>query len=655
MVAIALESESPRRSPFALAVFLLFGLYLTCHGYHSRDGDQAYRLPLLLDRQDPAPYAADPFVRAFDAFNPHRGYLILLDLASRPAGLSAAIFALYALTFAITCIGLDRLARGLWSADPARVGLATIALVLVAKAGNIGTNHLFEPLLLDRLIGFALAWLGLSFLVRDAAPIRTAICLGLVAWLHPSLGLQLGALAGVSWLVLAILPGAARIPWRRALAGPLALGLAFVPALLLQGGQSARFFEGLPIADLVLLEAYIQSPQHMIPHLWRLPQWAAFACYPALAVLTLVQAPRPWSTGLRRLATIFGLTLLGLVVAYIGVEVVGDPRIIVFQPFRMATIARGLALVILAGRLAALWRQGDLLGRARAGLIVAGLLGDRALVVATLTELAATGAEWAFAARLRTRWAVFGATLGGGLFHLARHDTESGHWPLLAGLGLGVAAGIWGRRQSPGWRWTPRRVRWAVAICWAVPIAAGIAPGLPLVPPTWTQRLLDRCRFGETPSDDLERLALWCRGHSPVTARFIGPPQPKTFRLWARRSLAFNRSGSPYHAAGIADWAERFRDHVGFAGTNAEFAAAYLKNRQELERGFDRLAPAELVALAERQGADHILARPGLAADRLELLRVEGRYAIYRVRPAPAPGPRPAQATASTARSAGTG
>ena len=32
---------------------ILLGLYLTFRGYHSFDGDQAYRLPLLLHRQDP--------------------------------------------------------------------------------------------------------------------------------------------------------------------------------------------------------------------------------------------------------------------------------------------------------------------------------------------------------------------------------------------------------------------------------------------------------------------------------------------------------------------------------------------------------------------------------------------------------------------------
>ena len=73
----------PRALPRWAVVLVLLGVYLSVRGYHSRDGDQAYRLPLLLHKQDPSLYADDPFVRAFDAFNPHHGALTLLDAASR--------------------------------------------------------------------------------------------------------------------------------------------------------------------------------------------------------------------------------------------------------------------------------------------------------------------------------------------------------------------------------------------------------------------------------------------------------------------------------------------------------------------------------------------------------------------------------------------
>ncbi|MEO6810814.1 MAG: hypothetical protein ABI353_16990, partial [Isosphaeraceae bacterium] len=170
------------------AFLVLFGVYLTCHGYHSRDGDQAYRLPLLLHQQDPALYADDPFVHAFATFNPHAGYLALLDGISRVVGLSAALAFLYALTFALTCVGIDRLARSVWPEGGGRVGVLALALIVTAKAGNIGTNHLFEPMLLDRLIALALGWIALAeTLARPERACWTApILIALASWVHPS-------------------------------------------------------------------------------------------------------------------------------------------------------------------------------------------------------------------------------------------------------------------------------------------------------------------------------------------------------------------------------------------------------------------------------------------------------------------------------------
>src|SRR5260370_38679014 len=104
-----------------LAFLLLFGLFLTFRGYRSREGDQAYRLPILLHQQDQSRFAADPFVRAFDQFNPHRGYLALLDRGSGLVGLSAALFLLFGTTFFLTGHALDRLARAIWRERPPSV------------------------------------------------------------------------------------------------------------------------------------------------------------------------------------------------------------------------------------------------------------------------------------------------------------------------------------------------------------------------------------------------------------------------------------------------------------------------------------------------------------------------------------------------------
>jgi hypothetical protein len=187
-----------------------------------------------------------------------------------------------------------------------------------------------------------------------------------------------------------------------------------------------------------------------------------------------------------------------------------------------------------------------------------------------------------------------------------------------------------------------RRQAVSLAVAWALPVAAFLAPtvlssesalGRTIVP-----FLAQKWRFSEVASDDIERLALWCREHTDPQGLFIGPPGPKTFRLWSRRCLAFNRASSPYHAEGLADWFARFREHVNFTGSAQEFARAYLADRQAIERRYGELTDAQRAELAVGQGASYIVcgapskdSAQTPSIEGLELLHVEGRYAVYRL------------------------
>jgi Domain of unknown function (DUF6798) len=621
------------------AFLLISGLYLTLRGYHAFDGDQAYRLPLLLHLQDLALYATDPFVRAFDAFNPHRSYLALLDLASRPLGLAAGLAGLFAITLGATAIGIDRLARAVWPESGSKVGLVALALVLMAKAGNVGTNHLFEATLLDRLVGFALGWLAMASAVGN--PTRGVWAavpwLGLATLIHPSVGLQLALTLAFAWVAWAIWPSRSGVSGKLAIGAIGGLGLAVLPGVVLMSGQGGRLFTGLSTEEFRLLAVMVQGPQHMLPSTWRTPQWLAWGCYPVLALLAMRGAGSgSWPASRVRLAGLMAVNLASLGLAYLAVEVVGDLRVTVFQPFRMATIARGLALVAVSGRAVALWDRGDLASRTRAVLVGVGLSGDWMLVVATAVDLAMAFVE--SVDRRRTSSTIVGlVVLTIGLVFLARRDTESGHWPLLAGIGTLAVGTLLARGRR--FCWTPRRIRLTMAASWALPFSAAIVPAVVPDPSTnrWALALVARCRFSETPTDDLERLARWCRDHTPASSRFIGPPGPKTFRLWSRRSMAFNRAASPYHAEGLADWSSRYRDHVAFRGSTAEFARAYLADYHALEARYQAMSDTDRAALARRQGATHVLtaAPSGVQAEAngpLELLRIEGRYAVYRVR-----------------------
>jgi hypothetical protein len=651
------RSTTTSRVSQVLVWILILGLYLSLKGYQSRDGDQAYRLPILLHRQNPALFADDPFVRSFDTFNPHRGYLALLDAASRTLGLSAALAILFALTFAVTVVSVDRLARAVWPEVGSKVGLVAVGLFLTTKAGNVGTNHLFEPILLDRLIGFALGWLALAQVIERPERGRwpAALAVSLAALVHPSVGLQWGLVLGGSWVAWDIWGNTAledhgvrrRIPW---LATIGVLGLALAPGLMLNLGQGSRLLEGLPSEEFRLLSVELQSPQHMLPHLWRMPQWLAWGSLMILGILSWrnTGSLRPQDTtppARVRLGLVLAILLAGLGLAWVGIETVQDLQITLSQPFRMATVARGVALIGLSERVLRLWRREGFVGRARAAVLTAGLVDDWALVVATAVECSVISVEgvgswakWGQWTRRATSL-VGGIVLSGGLIFLVRHDTGSGHLPLLGGLLVAAAATWFSQRRTSGLSWTPRRLAWATLAAWVVPLAALAASFGPAARIRELDGLRGRCRFAAVPVDDIERLAVWCRDHTASEARFIGPPGPKTFRLWSLRSLAFNRAGSPYHAAGLADWSGRFRAHVGFSGPTEAFVRAYRDDRHALERRYHELSVAERAALAVEQGASYVVdAAPGpSSSDRgaenpLELLHVEGRYAVYRLR-----------------------
>jgi hypothetical protein len=638
---IAQGASVRTRIAVCLPCALLLGLYLSIRGYHSWDGDQAYRLPLLLHREDPVLYENDPFVRAFDEFNPHRGYFGLLGIVHRLAGLSTVIAGLFVFTFTCTYVGLDRLARAFWPQNALWVGRVAVVLLLIAQAGNIGTNHLFEPILVERLIALALSWLALADLI-SATPRAwwTAPALiGLATFVHPAVGLQLALLCNAALVGWVLVP-ATRISRGRALAMLGLLAVVVVPGQALVVGQAGSLFEGLPKEEFRLLAVYIQGPQHMLPHLWRWPQWLAAACYPALTLLTLLgwgaaKAEWAWNAARARFLVLLGVSLAWLVAAWFAIEIVRDLRVTLFQPFRMATLARGLMLVVVAGRVGSLLGERTTLGWCRTALLLVGLTGDWSLIAATLAE-----AGYSLAARFlpSARLTAGAVALGVGLCLMARFDTQAGYGALPLALVGGMLAKPVAEWMARGWS-LPRLGR-LTAAAWTVPALAWMTSLSPcvrdVVGPHVTEALLAHCRFSEVPVDDIERLAAWCREHTPLDARFIGPPGPRTFRLWSRRALAFNVAASPYHARGLADWAARYRDHIRFEGPTATLAHLYQHARLPLAQRYDEMSDDQRAALARRQGAEYVIAPPPAkvepAQGPLELLHVEGRYAVYRVR-----------------------
>ena len=319
----------------------------------------------------------------------------------------------------------------------------------------------------------------------------------------------------------------------------------------------------------------------------------------------------------------FVVVLVALAASWYAIEVMHHLRITLFQPFRLATVARGLALVLITGRVSKLLHRGDWLARLRAVLLVVAFAGDWMLVVVTVSEVLTSTVE-SIASRLT--YATFLSAIAWGLCFLCRHDTESGHWPILLVLAGATASHLVAQRAWPRLRsWTIRRslppifyLRGCIVMSWLLPalsLLAGMIPaGHALGRLSLVEGLVARSRFTMVPVDDIERLAIWCRDNTPARARFIGPPGPKTFRLWSRRSLAFCRAGSPYHATALADWFARFQDHVDLHLTASAFVKRYMGARHEMEARYEGLSDQQKAALALRQGADHVIAPVTAAA-----------------------------------------
>ena len=152
----------------------------------------------------------------------------------------------------------------------------------------------------------------------------------------------------------------------------------------------------------------------------------------------------------------------------------------------------------------------------------------------------------------------------------------------------------------------------AMVGAWAVPVSALVVP--------WVvdrSRVVEagRRRWSGVAGSRRSRRTTWSgwRSGAATTRR----PRAGSSARPARRRSGSGRGGpwpstgraSPYHAEGLADWSSRYRDHVGFDGSTAEFARAYLADRHALEARFGRMTRRRTGRTRPPPGGD---SRPGL-------------------------------------------
>src|SRR5262249_35170913 len=149
-----------------------------------------------------------------------------------------------------------------------------------------------------------------------------------------SVGLQLALVLGASWALWSVVDRAQGISPGKALLSLAGLGLAVLPGLAVNLPRGATILGGLSQDEFWLLSVELQNPQHMLPHLWGVPQWLPGPGYFVLAALQLAGggvggvsytsraaagaagALPPWPPARRRLAIVLTSILTGLAAAW---------------------------------------------------------------------------------------------------------------------------------------------------------------------------------------------------------------------------------------------------------------------------------------------------------------------------------------------------
>lgn len=618
-----------------LRILIATGVILTLGGYESRVIDQCYRLPILEKRLDPSSFPMDPFVDSFKDFNPHQVYVELISMGAKTVGLSLTLFLLHIVTVAFCISAIWRIRKSLWPELPEWSDWLLVSMFALLKAGNLGTNHLWEDHLLDRQIGFTLGWLALAEFL-DSGTRKTwtiPILIGSMALIHPGLGV----LTSTLWLgIFLIVFGIGMVRLNTFAQFSVSLIAAMIPWAVIYLPQASVMKLGVGKSEFWALATELQGPQHMRPIFWRESQWLSAGILVVMALVSVKLYRSKYNLeSLKKIAIWSSLILFGLLLAVPLIEIFHVLDVALAQPFRLATPLRGVCLIALLPHLIRLIQRQTLIGMARALGLLFSMRSDWGFVVASTVELPMIATDFSIASvvsktvRIRFQWLLFLATGFYGIFWLMKHDPAESESLLIGGYITGFAIALVIRKIQTRFGWnasdfefnqTPGRASRLVIYSWALPVIALICG---FCDPTGEFRLTrissSKWRVAEIPISDSEKMGVWARWNIPEDAMVLIPPRDKSFRYWSRRSVVCNVAGSPYQAKSLKEWAIRLKKLAGKSDLSLmEFVRQWPEKRVEFEMGFERLSPDGWSALADEFEADTLMVPATEQGKRLE-------------------------------------
>lgn len=545
---------------------LLLGMAitLTLGGYQFGSGNHAVYLLAPLREVHPELLRNDWWIN--HTLQYHWAFTQMTAALMRVHCVEMVFFALYLMLVVLLHTGWLRMVLALGYSS--RVYLLSVLLYFLSAAGlGLGSyeflqDHSFLP---GNVANVAMLW-GVLYIIEKRS-IAAACSLAVAALFHLNHAIVAMGLWPVWWVFLKYQTkheqdargtsfGLALLEWGL-------IGLCALPNLL--PALRASFAGGakMPLGEFVDLYVHLRHPHHYDPLAWPLALWIAFLWPIPLAVVAWRKCARIAATrpAMTRAGFLFGFFMFLQIIPllFAGVSFVSEP-LIQMSLFRFSIYMKLLVCIGAAG-----WLVDEMFVPWRGARLV--------LIALPVFLLGAIGI-----ARAAAPASAAGLFIAGNVH------------PLLIFTALLAAACIMLVRRLESF---PPLTALAVAVLLAIIL--------------WSQRDHLGVRLALQDDDDGDYLALcdFVRGHTPIDALFVVPPNEQVFRYRAQRAIVVNFKNVPQLSGEMREWKSRLETVLG--EPLAELPRRFDLAHAAIAEHYAGRGAAELAEVAARYHAEFVV------------------------------------------------
>lgn len=552
---------------------LLAGLITTLIAGYSIDANHPIeQIPIILRTVDESYLTNDFFVNTYTGFGPRFFYAQLMAFLSRFIPLYSVYFMLTILTNSLVALISGLVARNIFGGSNL-AGILAAGLVMSATTFSLGSGtDIYATSLNPARLVMPILLLSL-WAAFNRRPLICGILAGIASLIHPTFGLETGALALAMLATVYLLVGR-NTPSSESKKATLAKILAAFFILFLFAAVSAVPYlsqEQIEADQFIYLVAYLRHPHHDIPSTFA-PQDFLNALFFLIATgiawycwQKKSETPRHLAIAVPVLIFIVAILCIG---GYLFVEIMPSRLWTIARTFRLPFLVKWLGLILVAGALAVLIQ----------GLDEKKNRFDVPLILISFLTPVTMGITHAL--------------------KMIRDHVEQyiPHWSLLISFLLtALLVAVYLLFVSPpgGRRILLFSILVFMAFCLAIFTNKGISRLIVIsiaailsvllltdgILPTRWEAYVDRFRPVITPADlasDEIDIASYVRDQTPENAIFLTPPVFGKFRFMAERAIVVDFVVFPYQDQAMLEWQQRLFDSYGKPNTGGWTAAAEL-------------------------------------------------------------------------------